>query len=283
MTKVCFLSMDSLDGYVSDDALAIPHIEAFGIGVETLSWRQTTTPWNDFAAVIIRTPWDYQKHPQQFLAVLAAIEKQTALYNPLEIVRWNLTKTYLRDLESKGVRIVPTLWNEKYDAGSFERWCSELSCDEVIIKPTVSATAEHTHRLADFDASLTQIFKEREFLVQPFLDAVVTEGEYSLFYFNGEYSHAIVKEPKPEDFRVQEEHGGIITEIAADGELRAIAECVLSKIGPRLLYARVDLIRDNSGRFALMELELIEPSLYLRMNADAPARFARAVADILSH
>lgn len=276
--RICFLSMDDLAGYVSDDELAVPHLSELGIRTDILSWRQTAVPWSEFDAVIIRTPWDYQKYPREFLATLENIESLTTLHNPLDIVRWNLDKTYLRDLAEKGVRIVPTLWRQRYDAASFEGWLDELATAEVIIKPAVSATAAFTYRLREFDASLIPVFAEREFLVQPFVSSILGEGEYSLFYFNGEYSHAIVKRPKPADFRVQEEHGGIITEIEADDAMRAAAADVLTHIDEDLLYARVDLVRDADGKFALMELELIEPSLYLRMNADAPARFAAAVA-----
>lgn len=276
--RICFLSMDDLAGYVSDDELAVPHLAELGILTDILSWRQTAIDWGKFDAVIIRTPWDYQKYPQEFIAALEDIESRTTLHNPLKIVRWNLDKTYLRDLAGKGVRIVPTMWRQHYDDASFTRWLDELSTDEVIIKPTVSATAAFTYRLREFDASLASIFGEREFLVQPFVPSILDEGEYSLFYFNGEYSHAIVKRPKPEDFRVQEEHGGIITEIDAGTEMRAAAADVLEHFDEDLLYARVDLVRHDDGKFALMELELIEPSLYLRMNADAPARFAAAIA-----
>ena len=276
--RICFLSMDDLAGYVSDDELALPHLAELGIRTDILSWRQTVIDWSAFDAVIIRTPWDYQQYPNEFLEVLSGIETETALHNSLEIVRWNLDKTYLRDLAEKGVRIVPTLWRQRYDAAPFANWLDELSTDEVIVKPTVSATAAFTYRLREFDVSLFFVFAEREFLVQPFMSSILDEGEYSLFYFNGEYSHAIVKRPKPADFRVQEEHGGIITEIEADEEMRDAASDVLEHIEEDLLYARVDLVRDDEGKFALMELELIEPSLYLRMNADAPARFAAAIA-----
>ncbi|QQS32352.1 MAG: hypothetical protein IPM50_11870 [Acidobacteriota bacterium] len=276
--RICFLSMDDLAGYVSDDDLAVPHLAELSIRTDILSWRQTAVAWRAFDAVIIRTPWDYQKYPQEFLAALEDIESQTTLHNSLKIVRWNLDKTYLRDLSDKGVRIVPTLWHQSYDFASFAHWLDELATDEVIIKPTISATAAYTYRLREFDASLASIFGEREFLVQPFVSSILDEGEYSLFYFNGEYSHAIVKRPKPADFRVQEEHGGIITEIDADDTMRAAAANVLEHIDEDLLYARVDLVLDAEGQFALMELELIEPSLYLRMNAEAPARFAAAIA-----
>jgi hypothetical protein len=180
-------------------------------------------------------------------------------------------------MESRGVKIVPTLWQPQYSQGEIDRWLNELGVRELIVKPTVSATAEHTYRLGGYDRSLEDVFKNRPFVVQPFMPKIIDEGEYSLFYFNGRYSHAINKSPKKNDFRVQEEHGGIITAIEPDRELRRVSDDALGKIDRELLYARVDFVRDDKDEFCLMELELIEPALYLRMDADAPERFAKAV------
>ena len=125
---------------------------------------------------------------------------------------------------------------------------------------------------------LARTFRSRPFLVQPFRGHVLSEGEYSLFYFGGHYSHTILKTPREGDYRVQEEHGGIITAVPEDGPWRAVADAVIAAIGRTLLYARVDLVRNPDDGFELMELELIEPALYLRMDPDAPDRFAEAVA-----
>lgn len=278
---ICFLSMDDLGSYVADDDLAISPLSNLGITVETVSWRQTSRAWSEFEMVVIRTPWDYQTSPAEFLAVLETIESQTRLENPLDIVRWNLNKRYLREMETRGTRIVPTIWDAKYNAAEFDRWLNEFGVDEIIIKPTVSATAEHTYRLMSYDESLESVFATREFVVQPFMPNIVAEGEFSLFYFNGEYSHAINKSPKINDFRVQEEHGGIITEIEPDESLAAAGRETVATIGRDLLYARVDFVRDDDGNFCLMELELIEPALYLRMNDRAPQRFAAAISRVL--
>lgn len=271
--------MDDLTGYVSDDELAIEPLAGRGIEVETLSWRQTANKWSDFDAVVIRTTWDYQRFPNEFLSVLDEIERSTRLLNPASVVRWNFDKIYLKELSENGVKIVPTLFETHFSPENFAAWLEGFAASELIIKPRVSATAEHTYRLRTFDSGLTESFENRPFLVQPFLETVVSEGEYSLFYFNGEFGHAILKSPKPQDFRVQEEHGGIITAIEATDEMRAAASNALSVVSEPLLYARIDLVRDASGGFYLMELELIEPALYLRMDAEAPRRFAKAVED----
>lgn len=269
--------MDDMGLYVADDDLAIGPLGELGWEVETVSWRQTERPWSDFETVIIRTPWDYQGAPEEFLAVLQEIEGLTRLENPLDIVRWNLDKRYLREMEQRGSRIVPTIWDASYSEVNFVCWLSDLETDELIIKPYVSATAEHTYRLKRYDPSLEHVFATRPFMVQPFMPKIVSEGEYSLFYFNDEFSHAINKSPKLNDFRVQEEHGGIITEVDPDEKLLAAGIETIDKIGRALLYARVDFVRKDQDNFCLMELELIEPALYLRMNDGAPKRFATAI------
>lgn len=274
--------MDDMAGYVSDDDLAIEPLADLGWEVDTTSWRDKSVDWNDFELVVLRTTWDYQRSPAEFLEVLQAIEHSTArLENSLDTVKWNLDKRYLRDVESRGVRIVPTIWDGVYEERSFYRWMADLGTDELIIKPTVSATAEHTHCLTEFDAELVPVFAERSFLVQPFMPSVVEEGEYSLFYFAGKYSHTILKSPKPDDFRVQEEHGGIITAVEPGDRLKATATAILGQIEPTPLYSRVDLVRDAIDDFVLMELELIEPALYLRMDAESPQRLAVAIDDLM--
>ncbi len=276
--------MDTLDGYVADDDLAIGPLAELGWKVETVSWRNTSVDWNRFEAVVIRTTWDYQRDPDKFLDVLKTIESSGArLENSLDIVRGNLNKTYLRGLDDDGVRTVPTIWDSRYEEGSFGKWLSDFGSDEIIIKPTISATAEYTYRLSEFDPELVAIFATRPFMVQPFMPNIVAEGEFSLFYFCGEYSHAILKSPKPSDFRVQEEHGGNIAAVEPTPALLNAGREAIDTIDPTPLYARVDFVRVEDDNFALMELELIEPALYLRMDDGAPQRFATAFDRMMSH
>lgn len=275
--RCCFLSMDDLAGYVSDDELAIEPLNDLGWEVETISWRDEAADWNDFEAVIIRTPWDYQDEPEKFIEVLRRIDSSSArLENALSIVEWNLDKRYLRKLEDRGVRIVPTLWSEAViSAERFSEWKRELANDELIIKPTISATAKDTFRLVEFDDALSDVFSGRSYMVQPFMRQIIEEGEYSLFYFNGVYSHTILKAPTAGDFRVQEEHGGLITAVEPEFKMLETAKQINDLIDPLPLYSRIDLVRCDDGGFALMELELIEPALYFRMDEGSPQRFAR--------
>ena len=274
--KLACLTLEHVGDYVIDDDIAYAELRRRGWQVDVIPWTQPTD-WAAYDRVLIRTPWDYQNAPEQFLQVLASIEASgTLLQNPLDVVHWNLSKTYLRDLQAAGVAIVPSLWGKQFDAEQLA-----ASCEQVVIKPTVSANADHTYpltrdKLAARQAELAQVFASRPHLVQPFLNEVLSEGEVSLFYFGGRYSHAIRKQPKAGDFRVQEEHGGLITALGPDAALKAAAERALAAVPAPILYGRADFVRVG-GEDLLMELELIEPSLYFRMHHDAPANFADAL------
>lgn len=270
--------MDDMAHYVADDELAVGPLSELGWEISTVSWSDPAVDWNEFELAVLRTTWDYQQRPDEFLRTLEVIDRSRAsLENPLEVVKWNLDKRYLREIESCGVPIVPTIWDGIYDQRSFHRWVADLGADELIVKPNVSATAMHTYRLSEYDPELEGVFAGRPFMVQPFLQSIVGTGEYSVFYFGGKYSHTILKAPKADDFRVQEEHGGIISGVEPSEGLMAAANKAISAIGRSLLYSRVDLVLDATGQFVLMELELIEPALYLRMDDGAPARFATAI------
>lgn len=268
-------------GYVSDDDIAIPALERRGWSVEELSWRRRDVRWRDYDAVIVRTTWDYQKDPDAFLDVLAEIDAATRLANPLALMRWNLAKTYLRELEANGVAIVPTEWGEGLDEARL-RALAERAAGEFVIKPVISAGADGTFRVdpARLDAVAGPILawhRDGAWMAQPFLRQVVSEGEYSLFYFGGEYSHAILKTPVDGDFRVQEEHGGIIRGVEPEPSLAAAGRDALAALPAAPLYCRADLIRDPGGGWQTIEIELIEPSLYFRTADVAARRFADAV------
>lgn len=284
MPRVAFLTLDDRSAYVIDDDLAIAELTRRGWGVEEVPWRRRGVDWRAYDGVVIRTPWDYQKDPAAFLEAIAAIAATgVPIANPVDVVRWNLRKTYLRDLEKRGVPIVPTRWGRGLDAAALPALADALGGGEFIVKPVVSANADDTFRLAPRPddatvAALVRTFADRDWMAQPFVRAVLDEGEFSVFHFGGRYSHAIRKTPAPGDFRVQEEHGGIITAVVPEPALLRAAERVLATLDDTLLQARVDLVRMPDGDFALMELEIIEPSLYFRMHPRAPGNFADALA-----
>ncbi|HSP87177.1 MAG TPA: hypothetical protein VLN45_03535 [Ignavibacteriaceae bacterium] len=280
MKKVIFLSMDSLVGFVCYDRLAFEALKKIGWHAEEISWRNSNVNWNDYDAVIVRSSWDYQSDPIKFSEVLEKINNSNAhLENDLSVMKWNMNKKYLKDLEEKGIRIVETFWEKSFRSEKFEEYFNLLNSKEIVIKPNISASAENTFKLMkdnfiDELKNLKNIFSNREFMVQKFMKNIVDEGEYSLFYFGGEFSHSVLKVPKKNDFRVQEEHGGKITLIKPDNEIKKQSEKILGKLKQVPLYARIDLVRTGDNDFALIELELIEPSLYFNFDNDSPQRFA---------
>ena len=285
--RCAFLSTDSLEDYVVNDALAIPAIERRGWSVDTVSWRSKQVDWNDYELVVIRSPWDYQSAPEAFLQVLETIDRSSAqLENPLSIVRWNLVKTYLRDLQRRGACIVPTQWFESWDQPQIEAAFDAFQVAELVLKPTVGANADHAVRvrretLSGQAPELAARFGRRPHMAQPFVESIQHEGEFSLFYFGGEYSHAVRKVPGVGDFRVQEEHGGQIDPHDPEPPLRAAADSAVAGIDAQLLYARVDLVL-CAGTYALMELELVEPSLYFDKVPAAVERFADALDGLIT-
>jgi glutathione synthase/RimK-type ligase-like ATP-grasp enzyme len=245
-------------------------------------WRDSSIDWNAFDAVYISTPWDYPQHIEEFLRVLETIDNSSAtLINSLSLVRWSLSKTYLRDLEERGAAIVPSMWCDDIDVAKIPKWFDVFKTEALVIKPTTGVNAIDTFVLqnpvsAELAEQLSRVFQKRAFMVQPFIENIRDEGEYSLFFFGGEYSHAIQKIPKPGDFRVQEEHGADIRSVEPSQDLLETAQCVLALVEPQPVYVRADLVRDVTDDYLLMELEMIEPALYLRMDDGASARFAAA-------
>lgn len=268
--------------FVTDYDESFAAMAALGWRAEAVPWRDETISWDDYDAVYICTPWDYPQHAHQFMRVLETIDASSAtLVNELSLVRWTLAKTYLRDLEERGAAIVPSIWCDDIDVTQISQWFETFDADALVIKPSIGGNAVDTFVLerplsTDLENTLSGIFKRRPFLVQPFISNIQSEGEFSLFFFSGEYSHAIQKIPKSGDFRVQEEHGADIRSVQPPAGLIDTARLVLALVDPQPVYVRVDLVRDDDDRYLLMELELIEPSLYLRTDAGAAARFAAA-------
>ncbi|WP_448553107.1 ATP-grasp domain-containing protein [Thalassotalea montiporae] len=283
MKRCAILSMDSLADFEAYDHLLEEPLAELGWQVQMVSWRDEQVDWDDFHAVIVRSPWDYQDDADKFIAVLEKIEQSTAhLENSLAVMKWNIDKRYLKELEAKHVNIVPTLWREHFDGSEIPAFFEHFGVEQIVIKPRISANADNTFWLKkasyqDSLAALTEAFASRNFMIQPFMASVIEEGEFSLFYFDGNYSHAILKTPKKDDFRVQEEHGGRLATIEPEPELVRQANLSLAAISDMPLYARVDFVRSGDS-FALMEAELIEPSLYFNMDKDSAARFAQAFA-----
>jgi glutathione synthase/RimK-type ligase-like ATP-grasp enzyme len=280
MRRCAFLTLQDPTGYVMDDELAREPMRELGWELDMVPWNRPGAPWEDYDLVAIRSPWDWMHAPEAFLAVLQSIvDRGVRLENPLPLVRWNLHKTYLRELAARGVPTVPTLFRERLEPGGLATLLGELGTRQAVLKPVVGANASWAVRIGDRTTDeVEHAYAARALMAQPFVRAIVEEGEYSLFYFGGAFSHAVRKRPKPGDFRVQEDQGGSVEAVSPTADLRAAADTVMAALDEQPVYARVDLVRGDAGAWWLMELELVEPALYLRMDPGAAQRFARALA-----
>jgi glutathione synthase/RimK-type ligase-like ATP-grasp enzyme len=243
----------------------------------------TAVPWTEFAGpdgldlVLPLVTWGYHLRLSEWLAFLDRAEAEGwPMVNPPRLLRWNSDKAYLAELGRKGIASVPTLEVDHLNEAALTAAHTLLGSEQLVIKPPVSAAAFGTYRLGPGEPVPTEVHGQR-MLVQPWLGAVVEEGEYSLILFGGRYSHCVAKRPKAGDFRVQPDHGGTTAPAELPDGALALAEAALAAAPAAATYARVDLIRGIDGALQLMELELIEPALFLHCVPEAKARFAEAI------
>lgn len=287
MSRCAFLTLTDPTGYRIDDHLAVDALSAAGWQVDTIPWNAANIDWAGFEAVVVRSTWDYHRHVDAFFDTLECIQEAgPRVFNDIDIMRWNADKHYLADLAELGVSVVPTLFGRALERGDMAHFAEILDSGSLVVKPVRGANAEGTFRVEagePLSETILDLYASHPFMVQPFVSSIQDEGEVSLFYFGGKYSHAIRKTPRRGDFRVQEEHGGTIQAWIPETEARAAAEMVMGALNERwpdrlTLYARVDLVRDpQAGEWMLMELEVIEPSMYFRKDHGAASRFANAL------
>ena len=275
-----------LGNILADDRLLQQGLAKQGLSSERVDWADPEVDWTTFRCAVFRTTWDYYERFAEFRSWIDRVSSLMRLINPPETVIWNADKHYLADLEAAGVPIVPTVFLERGTALDLVALLRATGWTEAVIKPCVSGAARHTHRItrataAKVEAVVRSVLAEESFLLQPFETHVLACGEDSLMVVDGRYSHAVRKLPKPGDFRVQDDHGGTVHPRQPDDEQIAVAERAVAVAGSTA-YARVDLVRSAAGRWAVMELELIEPELWLRCHPPAADLLAAAIARRLS-
>jgi glutathione synthase/RimK-type ligase-like ATP-grasp enzyme len=257
----------------ADDQLLIPYLRDLDIEAKAVVWDNRETDWTEFDQVIIRSCWDYHLRLPEFLAWIAVLESRSVdLQNNGALVRWNADKRYLRRLEQCGITIPETHWLSEYEEASLSSVLAAHGWDCAVVKPTVSATAHET-RLVVRDAD--EILRGPA-MVQEFMPEIQTQGESSFIFFHGEFSHAVCKLPATGDFRVQRQFGGSVREAIPTGWLIDAATELFRDLEYQTLYARVDGL-EREGKFVLMELELIEPILFVGLGR-AASRFAQTIA-----
>ncbi len=259
-----------------------------GAAVEAPVWDDPTVDWSRFAACLPRTTWDYHERRQEFLQWARHAAASSVLFNPVEVIEWNSHKTYLRDLAAAGLPVAPTIWLPHGEAVDLAAQLDGRSWERAMLKPDVGAgafaTLPFTVDAAGIDAAqrhLDAVLPSVGFLLQPFLDSVGEEGEYSVVYIAGERTHVVRKVPVPGDYRVMDDYGASDmlaslgeAELAMAERARDTCERLLGVDQP-LLYARIDLLRDATGALVINEVELVEPSLFFRHSSAAAELLAQ--------
>lgn len=286
MKNIAFVTYHKAPHLTPDDATALSALRDAGISVTPVIWNLPSNDWKAYDAIILRSCWDYHQKLDDFRGWLNHIAAlQIPLWNPAEIVYWNLHKKYLQDLAAQGVSIPRTIWLKAGSPAPLQTLLQDYGFAQAVVKPAVSATAWQTWRTSPANAQhdqtrLDELLRSSDVMIQEFIPEVTISGEWSLLFLGGEFSHAVVKRPQFGDFRVQSDFGGTYHAETPPPELIQQARTILSRINRPLLYARVDGVVRN-GEFVLMELELIEPQLFLGLHPSAPERFAAAIAAIL--
>lgn len=274
---------------LTDDAILAEALQAHGLRVVRKNWADPDFDWSMTRAAMFRTTWDYFHRFDEFSQWLDRVSRQTLLVNPEALVRWNMDKHYLLELASRGIPIPPTQIRKKGTAGSLEEWHREAGWAhlETVLKPTISGGARHTYRLSPenvgmHEAVFAELTAREDMMLQVFQRPVLEKGEISLMVMGGVFTHAVLKIAKAGDFRVQDDFGGTVHHYEPSSEEMALAENAVAACSPVPLYARVDIIRDNDGQLAVMEMELIEPELWFRFHPPAATKLAEVLAPLLA-
>jgi glutathione synthase/RimK-type ligase-like ATP-grasp enzyme len=279
--RIAIATCAGYDGFKADDDLLREALQARGAEAAAVVWDEESVDWATFDLCLIRSTWDYNRKYDQFLAWTRQVEASTALLNPADLIAWNSNKTYLRELAEQGVRTVPTAWVSRDSEVPLDEILATRGWNEAVVKPVVDLGAENLHRVRQGEVTgqqaLETVLQRHNAMVQPFLPSLETEGELSLIYIEGELTHAVRKRPAAGDFRVQSIWGGTFTREKPEPAHIEVAERALAQLGPPPLYARADLVTGPDGNPCLIELELIEPNLYLSEHPTAVETLADAV------
>ncbi len=276
-------SMDAYGGLYDETQALTRALASHGVETHLVNWSHNADALQDYDAIWLQTYAGYEHHADAFLEMLQQLDTAgIPCLNSSSLVRWNMHKHYLQALETTGIPVLPTLYANTHDKTQFQTLVKQQGWDEVVAKPAVSAGAWHTARLHATDTHgwqryISELPDATDMLIQPFAPEIVTDGEWSLLFFQQRFSHAVRKTAKTGDFRIQHVHGGSYEHIKPEQALLDQAMRALQALPESPLYARVDGIRRN-GQLLIMEIELIEPFLYLLPEPQHAENAARAIA-----
>ncbi len=274
-----------LSNILQDDQLLSEALAKHSLTTKRVNWAEPALDLRQFRAAVFRTTWDYFERATEFDAWMTRCEHHTQWINPLATVRWNLDKRYLADLQAQGVSVVPTVYLD--DADTLQDSLKQTGWTNAVVKPCVSGGAWQTYRVNP--ANVTEVEEQirphrpaLKFLLQPFQEQIQQQGEITLMTMGGRVTHAIRKTAKPGDYRVQDDHGGTVHQHSPTTEELQFAEHAIQAVTPTPVYGRVDIVRGNNGQLMVMELELVEPELWLRYHPPSATVMANAIVRELS-
>lgn len=278
-----YVSTGAYDANTMDeDALLSSLLTEMGIAHQIHPWSAPEVDWSRFTHVLIKSTWDYFDFYPEFLVWLDKLEALgVQVLNEIPTLRWNSSKTYLMEIQSKGYPCIAGKILPKGSNPDMDRLHKELQTDTLVVKPLVSGGAKHTLKVVrgaetGLEEKLARLLQNEDFLVQPFIPEIVAVGEYSLIFFNEKFSHAVLKLPAATDFRVQHYYGGTIQTLIPSDAMLSSAQALVDRFAKNTLYARVDGV-EIDGIFHLMELELIEPYLFLGLSDQAIPNYKAAL------
>jgi glutathione synthase/RimK-type ligase-like ATP-grasp enzyme len=280
--RVCFVTCVQWPEVSESDGLVKRALEARGATVAARAWNAADARFDGFDAVVFRSNWDYHHAPEEFLAWLARGEASgVPFWNPADLVRWNLSKRYLLDLEKAGIPVVPTVILEEGEADLLPSVMAERAWQVAVVKPLLSASAHDTTLVPAGEAAVVARAIadgriRRPAMVQPFVEEIRSRGEWSLVFIDGALTHAVLKHPGDGDFRVQPRFGGRAAAARPDAAVAAVGRRALDALPLAPLYARVDGVETAAG-FTIMEVELHEPGLFFPLAPEAAGAFADAI------
>lgn len=275
---------DYINNVILEDSLLKEALESLGFKVHRTNWDDPTMHWENTRFVIFRTTWDYFDRFTEFELWLNDVCKKTHLINSKELIYWNIDKHYLLELETKGVNIPPTKIIHRGSSQDITAIAKANNWDKFILKPTISGAARHTYLLSaeDIPKDVMNIFEEliikEDMMVQEYQEQITTKGEVAFMLFGGKYSHAVLKQAKSGDFRVQDDFGGTLHEYTPSTKEIEFVQHAISACPEIPLYARVDVLWDNNDNLAVGEIELIEPELWFRRSTSAAKMLANAIS-----
>ena len=270
----------------NEDDLLVEYLERKGLTIEKPVWNNPRVEWESYDIVLLKSPWDYFNLIDDFYTWLTKMEdKNIKFLNPIATVKWNADKHYLKNIEDSGLKIAPCIFLEKGEQVNLNDFFPSLNTTKLIVKPVVSGGSKNTFKVVaanveEINHQLQSLVEVEDFIVQPFLNEIEENGEWSFLFFGGKFSHALVKKAKAGDFRVQHVFGGTIHPQQPPKDLIEIAQGYVDHFAKGCLYARVDGVLVGE-QFLLMELELIEPYLFLETNQDSLENYYQALLRLM--